>query len=152
MIAGQEMVKHMNGQTYEWTGTSDNGLAITAKYETKIMDFGYPERKKKWKFAYQFGPVLGSVPVEFYASVDRYYYTLIKNFNLSGLSGALWGVAQWGVDKWGSGGEVKQRINMTEGGGQNKGYNIQVKLQAESSTVQVKLRQFTMHVRIFGLR
>lgn len=141
-----------NGQTYEWTGTSDNGVAITAKYETKIYNHGTPERRKQWKFSYQFAPSLGAVPMEFYSSIDRYYYTRVKTFNLQGVSEALWGSAVWGSSVWGSLGYVRQQIGMTEGGGQDTGYTLQVKLQAASTTTQVKIRQFTLHYRYLGLR
>lgn len=142
-----------NGQTYQWSGTNDNGLSITGKYETKIYDHGTLDRLKKWKFTYQTAPALGTVPVRFYSSMDRFYYVLLKQFNLLGTGGKLLGV-DWtlGTDKLGSGGAVKQKIAMTEGGQTSKGYTIQVKLEAESSTVKVKLRKFTMHYRYFGLR
>lgn len=142
-----------NGQTYTWSGTSDNGQAITAKYETKIYNHGLPERRKKWKFAYQFGPVMGSVEVKFYVSIDRYYYTLLKAFNLTGTGNHLLGI-NWvlGTDKLGSGGFVQERIRYTDGGGMNKGYTQQVKLEATSTTVQVRLRKFTSHFRGKGLR
>lgn len=141
-----------NGQAYQWTGTSDNGVAITAIYETKIYDHGYPERQKVWKFAYQFAPVVGNVNMNFYVSIDRYYYALIDTVNLQGTGNKLLGVT-WtmGVDPLGSGGFVKQRINYTEGGGENTGYTQQVKLEASSSSTQIKLREFTSHFRIRGL-
>jgi len=141
-----------NGQTYEWTGTSDNGLAITAKYETKIYDHGVPERRKKWKFAYQFAPVIGSVTTRFYTSIDRFYYTLVDTVNLAGTGDAQWDVAQWDVDKFGSEGFVRKKINFASGGATSKGYSLQVKLEGESSTTKLKLRQFTIHYRIMGLR
>jgi hypothetical protein len=101
---------------------------------------------------YQYGPVLGTVPVSVYTSIDRFYYALNKTFNLTGTGDSSWGTAEWGVDLWGSGGQVQQKINMAEGGGQNKGYTIQYKLQAQSSTTQVKLRKFTTQWKYFGLR
>ena len=142
-----------NGQTYQWTGTSDNGIAITGKYETKIYDHGTATRLKKWKFSYQYGPALGTVPVRFYSSMDRFYYVLLKTFNLLGTGNKLLGV-DWtlGQDKLGSGGQVRQKIMMTDGGQTSKGYTVQVKLEAESSTTKVKLRRFTMHYKYFGLR
>lgn len=142
-----------NGQVYQWAGTSDNGVAITGKYETKIYDHGTADRLKKWKFTYQYAPALGSVPVKFYSSMDRFYYVLLKTFNLSGTGNKLLGV-DWtlGQDKLGSGGDVRQKIMMTDGGQTSKGYSIQIKLEAESSTVKVKMRRFTMHYKYFGLR
>lgn len=154
---GQKLYLHDsrsgNGQTYEWASTNDNGLAITAKYETKIYDFGYPERIKKTKFMYQFAPSLGTVPVGVYNSVDRFYYTKLKTFNLSGVGEKYLGI-DWtlGTDKLGSGGVVRQKIGFVEGGGTNHGYTNQIKLQAESLTTQIKLRKFTMHYIYFGLR
>ena len=141
-----------NGQAYEWTGTSDNGSAIRAIYETKIYDHGSAERRKKWRFAYQFAPSLGAVNVNFYVSIDRYYYTLLKTFPLSGVGDALWGVAQWGVDNWGSGGYIQEKIRFSDGGGATRGYSMQVKLEAQSSVTKVKLRKFTAHYRVKGLR
>jgi hypothetical protein len=140
-----------NGQTYTWSGTSDNGVAITAKYETKIMHHGAPERKKVWKFAYQFAPTLGTVPVKFYTSTDRYYYQLVKTFNLTGTGDAEWDTAVWDTDMWSSEGTVREQINLTDGGATNDGYTIQVKLEAQSSTTQVKIRNFTLHYRYLGL-
>lgn len=142
-----------NGQTYEWSGTSDNGVAITAKYETKIYDFGYADRKKRFKFAYQYAAAQGTVPFRFYSSVDRFYYTLNKTFNLQGTGDKLLGV-DWtlGTDKLGSGGQVQQKIRYTDGGGTEKGYTLQMKLEAESSSVQVKVRKFTISYKVLGLR
>ncbi len=142
-----------NGQTYQWTGTNDNGISITGKYETKIYDHGTSDRLKKWKFTYQFAPALGAIPVKFYSSMDRFYYVLLKTFNLTGTGNKLLGI-DWtlGQDKLGSGGDVRQKIMMTEGGQTSKGYTIQVKLEAESSTTKVKLRRFAMHYKYFGSR
>lgn len=141
-----------NGQAYEWTGTSDNGQAIIANYETKLYDHGFPERLKVWKFTHQMAPVIGDVNLNFYSSIDRYYYTLLKAVNLQGTGNKLLGVT-WtlGVDKLGSGGFVKEKIPMTDGGGTNTGYTCQVKLQAISSTVKVKVKSFVMHYRVKGL-
>lgn len=141
-----------NGQAYQWSGTSDNGLAITAKYETKIYDHGFPEREKKWKFAYQFAPVIGSVDLKFYVSIDRFYYTLLKTFSLAGSASSLWDDALWDVDTWSSQGFVRQKINYTDGGGDNTGYTQQIKIEAESSTTKIKVREFTSHFRFRGLR
>lgn len=141
-----------NGQAYQWSGTSDNGLAILAKYETKIYDHEFPERIKIWKFAFQFAPVLGSVNVRFYTSIDRFYYTLLKTFPLSGSGDSLWDVAEWDVDNWSSGGFVRQQILYSDGGGTIEGYSQQVKLEGESSTTKLKLRNFTSHYLLRGLR
>lgn len=142
-----------NGQAYTWSGTDDNGVSITAKYETKIYNHGTPERLKKFGFLYQFAPALGTVPVRFYTSIDRYYYTQLKEFNLTGTGDKLLGV-DWtlGTDKLGSGGQVKERIRYTDSGGNGSGYTQQIKIEAESSTVQVRVRQFTSHYLVKGLR
>lgn len=140
-----------NGQTYEWTGTSDNGTAITAKYETKIYDHGYPNQEKKWKFAYQFAPTISGASLRFYVSIDRFYYTLLKNFSLAGMGSSEWDDAEWDVDTWTSQGVVRQKVSYSEGGGDNTGFTQQVKLEAESSTVKVRLRQFTSHYLVRGL-
>lgn len=142
-----------NGQTYEWTGTSDAGTAIIAKYETKVYDHGFPDRQKVWKFAYQHAPSLGSVNVRFYVSIDRYYYVLLKTFPLTGVGSHLLGV-DWvlGTDLLGSGGAVRQQIYYTEGGGNSTGYTQQVKLEAESTSTKVKIRRFSSHYRLKGLR
>jgi hypothetical protein len=141
-----------NGQTYQWTGTSDNGLAIIAKYETKIYDHGFPERRKRWSYAYQFAPTVGDDTVRFYTSIDRYYYTLVKTFALSGTGDAQWDVAEWDVGNWTSEGQVRQKVRYTEGGGTSKGYSQQIRLEAESTTTKMKLRRLTSHFRILGLR
>ncbi len=141
-----------NGQTYEWTGTSDAGASITAKYETKIYNHGFSEREKRWVFAYQHSPTLGVVPFRFYCSIDRYYYTLLKTFNLQGSGNALWDVAKWDVDSWSADGALREKIYYTDGGGDPIGFTQQVKLEAESSTTHVKVRMFTSHYLIRGLR
>lgn len=141
-----------NGQCYEWTGTSDNGTAIVARYETKIYDHGYPNNIKRWKYAYQFAPATSGANLRFYTSIDRYYYTLLKTLSLAGAGDALWGVAQWGVDKWGSLGQIRGQINYAESGATNTGYTQQVKLEAESSSVKIKIRKFTSLYRVKGLR
>lgn len=142
-----------NGQAYTWSGTSDNGVAITAKYETKIYNHGMPERKKKFAFMYSFGPDLGTVPVNIYCSIDRFYYTLLKQFNLTANGGKLLGV-DWtlGTDKLGSGGQVRQKVRYTDGGGIHHGYSQQIKIQAESDDTQVEIRNFTSHFLVKGLR
>lgn len=141
-----------NGQTYEWTGTSDNGTVIIAVYETKLYDHGFPERQKVWKFTYSFAPVLGNVDVNFYSAVDRYYYTKLADVNLQGTGNKLLGV-NWtlGVDKLGGGGFVKEKIPMTAYGAENTGYCIQVKLEGISISTKLKIRNFTMHYRVKGL-
>lgn len=141
-----------NGQCYEWTGTSDNGQAITAKYETKLYNHGFPERQKVWKFTHQMAPVIGDVNFNFYSSIDRYYYTQLKQINLLGTGNKYLGI-DWtlGVDKLGSGGFVKEKIPMTDNGGTNTGYTVQVKLEAVSAAIKIKIRNFVMHYRVKGL-
>lgn len=141
-----------NGQAYEWGGTSDNGVAITAVWEGKLYDHGFPEREKVWKFTHQLAPVVGNYTVGFYSAIDRYYYTKLADVNLQGTGNKKLGV-DWtlGVDKLGSGGFVKQKIPMAIGGAQNSGYCAQVKIQGTSSTVKLKVRNFTMHYRVRGL-
>lgn len=141
-----------NGQTYLWAGTNDNGLAITAKYETKIYDHGVPERRKKWKFAYQLAPALGAVSMKFYSSIDRAYYTLLKTISLQGSGDAQWDSATWDTSTWPAGSFIREKVKFTDGGGINHGYSNQIKLEAESSTTKIKIRKFTFHYRIFGLR
>lgn len=140
-----------NGQTYEWTGTSDNGTAITAKYETKIYDHNYPNNEKTWKFATQYAPT-SSASLRFYVSIDRFYYTLVKTFSLAALGATLWDNFNWDTGLWSfEGGFVRQKIGYAEGGGDNRGYTQQVKIEAESSTIKVKVRQFTAHYLVRGL-
>lgn len=141
-----------NGQTYIWSGTSDNGMAITAKYETKIYDHDVPERRKKWKYAYQFAPTVGDVNMRFYSSIDRNYYTLLKNVSLASPGDAEWDVAEWDVDSWPGGSFIREKVKFTDGGGTNHGYSNQIKLEAESATLKIKIRKFTFHYRVFGLR
>ena len=142
-----------NGQTYQWTGTSDNGQSITAKYETKIYNHGFPERVKVWRFGDQFANAIGNVTSRFYTSIDRYYYSLVDSPSLLGTGNKLLGV-DWtlGTDKLGSGGIVKERVNFSSGGSNYEGYSLQVKLEAESSTTKIKLRAWTAYYRIRGLR
>lgn len=142
-----------NGQSYEWTGTADNGIAITAKYEAKIYDFGYPEREKRYSFYYQFAKAQGNFTSKFYTSIDRYYYTLVASPSLLGTGNKLLGI-DWmlGVDKLGSGGVVKDYIQATDMGGGGEGTTIQVKIEAESSTQKIKLREFTIHWYLLTLR
>lgn len=141
-----------NGQAYQWTGASDNGIAITAKYETKIYDHGYPSQEKKWKFAYQYAPVIGTATLKFYVSIDRFYYVKLADISLQGTGNKLLGQT-WtlGTDKLGFDGFVRQKINYTDNGGDNAGFSQQVKLEAESSSTKVKIRQFTSHYRLKGL-
>lgn len=142
-----------NSQAYEWTGTSDNGQAIIAKYETKIYDFGYPDQEKRYKFSYQFAPAQGNVTSRFYTSIDRYYYSKIADPSLLGTGNKLLGVS-WtlGEDKLGSGGFVRVRIPFTDNGGAGIGTTLQVKLEAESSTASLELRNFVSHFMLMGLR
>lgn len=142
-----------NGQTYEWTGTSDNGIAITAKYETKIYDFGTPERPKRFRYSYQFADAQGNFSMRFYSSIDRYYYVLLKNVSLLGSGNKQLGV-DWtlGTDKLGSGGFVRVQIPFGDMGGQTEGYTMQVKLEGESSTNHLRVRHFTSHYIQKGLR
>lgn len=142
-----------NGQTYEWAGNSDNGLAIKAIFETKIYDFGHPERQKRYVFGYQNATAQGSINSRLYTSVDRYYYVLITSPSLLGtgnkLLGSTWTLA---TDKLGSGGPVKDYFQFTDMGGSGEGSTVQVKLEAESSTVQVMLNDFSMHYKYLSLR
>lgn len=142
-----------NGQAYEWTGTADNGVAIIAKYETKIYDFNYPDQEKRYKFSYQFAPSQGSFTSRFYTSIDRYYYTLIASPSLQGTGDKLLGV-NWtmGVDPLGSGGFAKVRIPFTDNGGSGLGTTLQVKLEAESSSATLKIQRFVSHFMLMGLR
>ena len=142
-----------NGQTYEWTGTSDAGTAITAKYESKIYDFGMPYQEKRFFYSYQNAEALGNYTLKFYSSIDRFYYTLLKNVSLLGTGNKLLGV-DWtlGVDKLGSGGRVKEQILFTDNGGNNYGTTAQIKLEGESSSVKLKARSFSVHLMPYGLR
>lgn len=142
-----------NGQVYEWTGVSDNGQAIVSHYDTKIYDHGVPEREKHWKFAYQFAPVIGDINLDFYVSIDRYYFVRLKRINLQGTGNKKLGV-DWtlGTDKLGSDGFVRDKINYTDSGGDSTGYCQQVRLRAESATTKIKIREFTSHYRVKGLR
>jgi len=142
-----------NGQAYTWSGTSDNGQEIVAKYETKIYDFGVPERTKRFKYSYQFATAQGDYNSRFYSSIDRYYYVQLASPSLLGTGNKLLGQT-WtlGTDKLGSGGFVKVNIPFGDQGGQTEGTTMQVKLECISSTVQMKIREFTSHYLIKGLR
>ena len=142
-----------NGQTYEWIGTSDNGIAITAKYETKIYDLGYPSQEKAFRFSWQYAPVVANVNMEFYVSIDRFYYVKLADINLLGTGNRKLG-QDWrlGIDPLGSSGFVKYQIPFSNYGGDTEGTTAQIKLQAESSTTKIRVRQFTMHYRVKGLR
>lgn len=146
-----------NGQTYEWAGTSDNGVAILARYDTKIYDHTFPDQLKKWAFHYQYAPVVGNVNMNFYVSIDRYYFTKVREINLSGDS-SVWGSMIWGEDDWGTGGVVRAKVRHADnypfigGGAQTNGYTMQVRLEAVSTTTKIKVRRFTSHFRIKGLR
>jgi len=142
-----------NGQTYEWIGTSDNGQAITGRFETKIYDFGVADQEKRFAYSYAFAPALGNYTYNFFASIDRYYYTLLKALSLLGTGNKLLG-STWtlGTDKLGSGGFVKNQINFTDNGGTPEGTTVQVKLELESSSIKLQVRQFTIHFRPYALR
>lgn len=142
-----------NGQTYEWTGNSDNGLSIVAKFETKIMDFGYPDREKRFSYMYQYASAQGSVNSRLYTSIDRFYYVLVASPSLLGTGNKLLGVTwKLATDKLGSGGPVKVLIPFTDAGGSGEGTTAQLKIEAESSTVQIKVREVTIHYRMLTLR
>jgi hypothetical protein len=145
--------RNNNGQTYLWNGTSDNGQEITAKYETKIYDFGVPERTKRFKYSYQFAAAQGDFASRFYSSIDRYYYVLLASPSLLGTGNKLLGQT-WtlGTDKLGSGGFVKIQIPFGSNGGSTEGSTMQVKLECVSSTVKMKIREFTSHYLVKGLR
>ncbi len=142
-----------NGQAYEWTGTSDNGTSITAKYETKIYDLGYPSQEKAFRFSYQYAPVVANVNMRFYVSIDRYYYVKLADINLLGTGNKKLG-QDWtlGVDKLGSDGYIKYQVPFSNYGGDTDGTTMQVKLEADSSTTKIKVRGFTTHFRLRGLR
>lgn len=142
-----------NGQAYTWSGTSDNGQAIIAKYETKIYDFGVPERQKRFRYSYQFAKAQGSFTSRFYSSIDRFYYTQLASPSLLGTGNKLLGTT-WtlGVDKLGSGGFVKVQIPFGDMGGSTEGTTVQIKLECESATTKLKIREFTSHYLIKGLR
>lgn len=142
-----------NGQTYEWTGVSDNGVAITAKYETKIYDFGMPSQLKRFFYSYQFADAQGNQTINFYSSIDRFYYTLLKQVSLVGTGDKLLGV-DWelGVDKLGSGGFIRVQVPYTDNGGTSYGYTAQIRIECESSTVKKTVRNFTTHLMPHGLR
>ena len=141
-----------NGQAYQWAGTSDNGQAILAKYETKIYDLGYPEREKSFRFNYQYAPVVGDINMRFYVSIDRYYYVKLADINLTGTGNKKLGQTfVLGQGKLGSGGFVKYQVPFSNYGGDTDGTTMQVKLEAESSTTKIKLRRFTTHYRVYGL-
>lgn len=142
-----------NGQAYEWTGTSDNNIAITAKYETKVYDLGFPSQEKAFRFSYQYAPVIADVNLRFYVSIDRYYYVKLADINLLGTGNKKLGV-NWvlGQDKLGSGGFVKYQVPFSNYGGDTDGTTMQVKLEAESATTKIRIRGFTTHFRVRGLR
>lgn len=142
-----------NGQAYQWTGTADNGQAIIAKYETKIYDFNAPDRPKRFRYSFQFAKAQGSFTSRFYTSIDRFYYTLIASPSLAGTGNKLLGVT-WtmGVDRLGSGGFVKVNIPFGDNGGSTEGYSMQVKLEAESASTQLKIRNFTSYYILKAVR
>lgn len=142
-----------NGQTYEWTGTSDNGTAITGVYETKIYDYGMPDHEKRFSYAFSNAPALGNHTYNFYSSVDRYSYTLLKEVALLGTGNKLLGV-DWtlGVDKLGAGGSVRTQVNYTDNGGTAEGITLQTKLELISATAKLQVREYTSHFRPYSLR
>jgi hypothetical protein len=133
-----------NGQAYTWSGTSDNGQEIVSKYETKIYDFGQPDKIKRYKYSYQFATQQGDYNSRFYSSIDRYYYVKLADPSLLGTGNKLLGQT-WtlGTDKLGSGGFVKVTIPFGDRGGSTEGTTMQVKLECASSTVKMKIREFT---------
>lgn len=151
-----------NGQVYTWNGTSDNGQAIIAKYETKIYDFPVYQKNgrryilqknaiKRFRYSFQYAGAQGNFTSRFYSSIDRFYYTQLANPSLLGTGNKLLG-STWtlGVDKLGSGGFVKVNIPFGAMGGQTEGTTCQIKLECESATTKLKLREFTSYY--IGLR
>jgi hypothetical protein len=109
------------GKVYQHTGTSDNGVAIDARWDSKDDSYGNPDAYKVLRFGYANAPS-GTGTVGIYASVNLGAYANVANMSLSSGSAGLgptgtFRLGPTGTSTLGGQGRVRKRFLYTDGGG-----------------------------------
>jgi len=135
-----------SAKTYKFdNSTDDNGEAIDMQFKTRMYN-PYPESKCKWKYLYIAGDVESDVELDVDYSKDGYTFDDLDTVDLSGTSSVFPIILDH--DKLGTATIVRERLDW--GGG--NAYKIQYKFTNNTSTDEIRIREYQVLYKPRGLR
>lgn len=145
------------GLVYKHAGVSDNGTAISARWDGPQTDFGQPERWKRFKFGYITGTATGSTQVGIYASVDTGSQAKLNALSLV-VSGSRLGptgsflLGPTGNARLSGAVDAEGKYYFSQGGGAVRGKTLQMSLQHSALGEQPIINGHTVHYKERQLR
>jgi len=147
-----------NKKVYKWDGTDDDEVAIDARWDSKVDDYKYPERYKRYRFGYIRGLGTSSdIDVGIYGATGSNDMLFLANLNLQTTGSRL---GPTGTDTLGpvgsfllggaADGEKKFYYDRT--GGSSTGKTIQHSIRHAVAGQQPEVQGFTSHYKLRGLR
>jgi hypothetical protein len=143
-------------KVYTHTGTTDDGVDITCRWDGKNDDYDQPERYKKYAYGYMYSQAQSDEDVDIYAAVDGSSFAKIDTFNLSTTGDPLGPTGDAAMGPTGSfilGGEFdkEEKFYFYDGGGAITGKTVCMSIRGSfSSTIFVDT--FTNHFVIRSLK
>lgn len=144
-------------KVYIHSGDDDAGTAIDARWDSKIFDFGYPERYKGFKFGYLTGEGTDNSEVDIYASIDRSAFAIMDSMTNSSTGSAL---GPTGTDTLGPTGTFttgstessELKFYPEDSGANPRGRVIQYSIRHSAADETVTVNSFTSHYKLKSLR
>lgn len=141
-----------DGYIYKFpSGTSDNGVAIDARADTKRFTLGGSERWKTFNETYLDVDMDGNWYLNVQKEIDGKGWSTVKTVNLAPDSGStsLWGTMIWGTGKWGATGSVMRTKRLIMSGA---GQSAQFRFYNNTLNQYFHLRGLTVPFRSFPPR
>jgi hypothetical protein len=146
------------GKVYAHTGADDDGVAISARFDSKDDDYDRPERWKRFKFGYLQGSSESSdIQVPLYVSVDQAPYGLAGTLELESTGSTLGPTGNATMGPTGSfilggGGRAEEKFYYTAGGGSPRGKTVRHSIRHSLAGQQPTVDTWTSHYRERNLR
>lgn len=143
---------------YSYTGDDDDGVAISARYDSKDDDYDKPDRYKRYKFGYaQASSTNSSVDVDIYASVDQAPYGKVGTIEMESNGSTLGptGLATMGPTGsfiLGGGGRAEEKFYYTAGGGSPRGKTVRHSIRHATVNQQPTVDNWSSHYKERPLR
>jgi hypothetical protein len=122
------------------TGEADEVGSIDMDVRGKMIDLGYPEMKKTFRFMKYGAKGSGDYDLSIFTSTNGSTYTLRGTKNLQ--QGNVWDTATWGVDYWSYVGEVKDKLAFKIGTPQ-----LQVRFRQQGNSQPTTLYPYTLAIK-----
>lgn len=143
-------------KVYSHTGVTDDGTAITCRWDGKNDDYDQPERYKKYAYGYIYSQAQNDETITIHAAVDGTTFAQIDSFDLDTTGtplGPTGGATMGPTGSFilGGSGDIEEKYYFYDGGGEITGKTLIMSIRA-SVTEQVYVDTFTNHFQIRSLK